>query len=138
MYWMLMPYRRYAEFTGRSRRQEYWMFVLFYVLVFVVLNVIFGTNEVTRTPTGFGYGSRLVGGGGVIGGLFALASLIPALAVSVRRLHDQDRSGWLLLLGLIPFFGGFALFVFMCLSGTPGPNRYGPDPKDPMSADVFR
>ncbi|OYU36106.1 DUF805 domain-containing protein [Novosphingobium sp. PASSN1] len=142
MNWMLLPYRRYAEFSGRSRRREYWMFALFYVLVFVVLNALFGTNEVTRTSTNFGtgfsYGSRLVGGGGLIGGLFALASLIPALAVSVRRLHDQDRSGWMLLLGLIPFFGGFVLLVFMCLEGTRGANQYGPDPKDPGSAEVFR
>lgn len=138
MNWMLLPYRRYAEFSGRSRRREYWMFGLFYLLVFVVLNALFGTNEVTRTPTGFGYGSRLVGGGGFVGGLFALASFIPALALSVRRLHDQGRSGWMLLLGLIPFFGGFVLLVFMCLEGTRGPNQYGPDPKDPGSAEVFR
>lgn len=137
MNWMLLPYRRYAEFSGRSRRREYWMFVLFYVLVFAVLNAVFGTNEVTRTPTGFGYGSRLVGGGGIIGALFALGSLIPALAVGVRRLHDQDRSGWLMLLALIPILGGFALFVLMCLDGTRGPNRFGPDPKDPAGADVF-
>lgn len=138
MNWMLLPYRRYFEFSGRSRRREYWMFVLFYVLVFVGLNAAFGTNQVTRTPTGFGYGSQLVGGGGLIGGLFALASFVPALALSVRRLHDQDRSGWLLLLGLIPLFGGFVLFVFMCLEGTRGANRFGPDPKDPASAEVFR
>ncbi|GEN99078.1 membrane protein [Novosphingobium sediminis] len=138
MNWMLLPYRRYAEFTGRSRRREYWMFVLLFVLVFAVLNAVFGTNEVVRTPNGFGYGSRLVGGGGTLGGLFALVTFIPALAVSVRRLHDQDRSGWLLLLMLLPFFGGFALFVLMCLEGTRGPNQYGPDPKDPLSVDVFR
>jgi uncharacterized membrane protein YhaH (DUF805 family) len=142
MNWMLLPYRRYAEFTGRSRRREYWMFVLFCVLVFAVLNALFGTNEVIRTSTdfgtGFSYGSRLTGGGGVIGGLFALASFIPALAVSVRRLHDQDRTGWLLLLVFLPFFGGFALFVLMCLEGTRGPNRYGFDPKNPTDIDVFR
>ncbi len=135
--WMLLPYRRYAEFTGRSRRREYWSFALFYVLVFFVLNLLFGTNDFARTPTGFGYGSRLVGGGGMVGGLFALASFIPALAVSVRRLHDQDRSGWLLLLGLIPLLGGFALLVLMCLSGTHGGNRYGSDPKQPGDASVF-
>lgn len=141
MNWMLLPYRRYFEFTGRSRRREYWMFVLFYVLVFVVLNALFGTNEVTRTSTdfgtGFSYGSRLAGGGGVIGGLFALVSFIPALALSVRRLHDQDRTGWLLLLAFIPFFGGFALLVLMCLEGTRGPNQYGSDPKNPGNIDVF-
>lgn len=138
MNWMLLPYRRYFDFAGRSRRREYWMFALFYVLVLVALNVVFGTNEVVRTPTGFGYGSRLVGGGGLVGSVVGLASLIPALAVSVRRLHDQDRSGWLLLLGLIPLLGSFALLVLMCLDGTRGGNRFGPDPKNPGSADVFR
>ena len=137
MNWMILPYRRYFEFSGRSRRREYWMFALFYLLVLVALTAVFGTNEVVRTPTGFGYGSRLVGGGGMLGNVFGLATLIPALAVSVRRLHDQDRSGWLLLLGLIPLFGGFALLVLMCLDGTRGTNRFGPDPKDPSSADVF-
>ena len=138
MNWMILPYRRYFDFAGRSRRREYWMFVLFYLLVIMALNAVFGTNEVVRTPTGFGYGSRLVGGGGLVGSLFGLASLIPALAVSVRRLHDQDRSGWLLLLGLIPLFGSFALLVLMCLDGTRGSNRFGSDPKDPGSVDVFR
>lgn len=138
MNWMLLPYRRYFEFSGRSRRREYWMFVLFYVLVFVLLGAAFGSNDLTVAPVGFGFSSRLVGGGGVIGNIFALASFIPALALSVRRLHDQGRSGWMLLLGLIPLFGGFVLLVFMCLEGTRGPNQYGPDPKDPGSADVFR
>jgi uncharacterized membrane protein YhaH (DUF805 family) len=137
MHWMILPYRRYAEFSGRSRRKEYWMFVLFYVLVFVALDVLFGTRDVVTGPGRYYYGSRLVGGGGVVGGLFWLGSLIPHLAVSVRRLHDQDRSGWLLLLLLIPFLGWFALLVLMCLEGTHGANRYGPDPKDPGQASVF-
>jgi uncharacterized membrane protein YhaH (DUF805 family) len=135
--WMLLPYRRYAEFAGRSRRREYWMFILFYLVVYAVLNAVFGTSDWVRTPTGFGYGSALVGGGGIVAGLFALFSFVPALAVSIRRLHDQDRSGWLLLLGLIPLLGGFALLVLMCLSGTVGGNRYGPDPKQPGDASVF-
>lgn len=62
---------------------------------------------------------------------------IPGLAVQVRRFHDQDKSGWFILLGFIPYIGGLILFVFMCLEGTRGPNRFGPDPKDPYSEDVF-
>jgi len=137
MNWMLMPYRRYAEFTGRSRRKEYWMFVLFYFVVMIVLDAAFGTRDVVDAPGGFYYGTRLVGGAGVIGGLFWLVSIIPHLAVSVRRLHDQDRTGWLLLLLFLPILGWFALFVLMCLDGTHGANRYGPDPKNPTNADVF-
>ncbi|BEV01111.1 DUF805 domain-containing protein [Novosphingobium olei] len=137
MNWMLLPYRRYAEFSGRSRRREYWMFALFYFLVLVALNAAFGTNEVQRGAGTFVYGSRLVGAGNWVGGLFWLASLIPSLAVSVRRLHDQDRTGWLLLLMFIPFLGWFALLVLMCLEGTRGPNRFGPDPKNPVPSDVF-
>ena len=137
MNWMILPYRRYAEFTGRSRRREYWMFALFYVVVMIVLNALFGTNDLQSSNGTMTYGSRLVGAGGWIGGLFWLASIVPGLAVSVRRLHDQDRTGWLLLLGLIPFFGWFALFVLMCLDGTRGTNRFGADPKNPSPADVF-
>lgn len=137
MEWMLLPYRRYAEFSGRSRRKEYWMFALFYLLVMIVLNAIFGTNQVERGAGTFVYGSRLVGAGSWVGGLFWLVTLIPSLAVSVRRLHDQDKSGWLLLLVLIPFLGWFALLVLMCLEGTRGGNRHGPDPKNPTDASVF-
>lgn len=68
--------------------------------------------------------------------LVALAIIVPSLAVSVRRLHDQDKSGWWLLINLIPF-GGIVLLVFFCTDGTRGPNRFGPDPKDPYSEDVF-
>jgi uncharacterized membrane protein YhaH (DUF805 family) len=137
MNWMILPYRRYADFAGRSRRREYWMFALFYVLVMIVLNAVFGTNEVERGNGAFVYGSRLVGAGCWISGLLWLVSIVPGLAVTIRRLHDQDRSGWLLLLWLIPFLGWFAILVLMCLDGTRGPNRFGPDPKNPTPADVF-
>lgn len=138
MEWMILPYRRYADFSGRSRRKEYWLFALFYVLVMLVLNAVFGTNEVVRGTGSFVYGTRLVGAGSWVGGLFALFSLVPSLAVSVRRLHDQDRSGWLLLLWLIPFLGWFALLVLMLLEGTRGANRYGPDPKTPADSSIFQ
>lgn len=137
MHWMILPYRRYAEFSGRSRRREYWSFVLFYFLVFVVLNVVFGHPQTVTGPGMAAAYSGLTGIPAVIGSLFALGSLIPHLAVAVRRLHDQNRSGWLILLGLIPILGWFALLVLHCLEGTPGPNRYGPDPKDPYDAGAF-
>jgi uncharacterized membrane protein YhaH (DUF805 family) len=139
MEWMILPYRRYFEFGGRSRRREYWMFVLFTVLVNAVLEAVFGTRTSGYGPTGASFAVTMQGGlGEVISGLFALASLIPGLAVSVRRLHDQDRSGLLLLLALIPFLGWFALLVLMCLEGTRGPNRFGADPKGRVDTrDVF-
>ena len=139
MEWMILPYRRYFEFSGRSRRREYWMFVLLTVTVNVVLDLVFGTRTSNFGPGGANFAVGVQGGiGGAISGLFALASFIPSLAVSIRRLHDQDRSGWLLLIVLIPFLGWFALLVLMCLEGTRGPNRFGSDPKgriDPR--DVF-
>jgi uncharacterized membrane protein YhaH (DUF805 family) len=69
-------------------------------------------------------------------GLFGLALFIPSIAVQVRRFHDQDRTGWLILLGLIPYVGGLIVLVFMCLPGTRGTNRFGPDPKENI-ADAF-
>ena len=139
MEWMILPYRRYFDFLGRSRRREYWMFFLFTVLVQAVLEAVFGTRTGGVGPTSANFAVSIQGGvGGVISGLFSLATLIPSLAVSIRRLHDQDRSGWLLLLVLIPFLGWFALLVLMCLEGTRGPNRFGSDPKGRIDArDVF-
>lgn len=140
--WMILPYRRYFQFVGRSRRKEYWFFVLFQVLVSIVISALFGVQTTTEQSEQFGayvgVSSQLTGTGGLVQNLFGLVSFIPGLAVAVRRLHDQDRSGWLLLLVFIPLFGWFALFVLMCLDGTLGPNRHGPDPKRPESdADVF-
>jgi uncharacterized membrane protein YhaH (DUF805 family) len=102
---------QYAVFSGRARRAEYWWFVLFYVIAYVVAAVI---DQALGAP--------------VLTLIVALGLLVPSLAVSVRRLHDTDRSGWWLLLGLIPF-GGIVVLVFECLDGQPGPNRYGPSPK---------
>jgi uncharacterized membrane protein YhaH (DUF805 family) len=139
MEWMILPYRRYFEFGGRSRRREYWMFFLFTLLVNAVLEAVFGTRTGGVGPNGANFAVSIKGGtGGLISGLFALGSFIPSLAVSIRRLHDQDRGGWMLLLVLIPFLGWFALLVLMCLEGTRGPNRFGSDPKGRIDArDVF-
>ena len=136
--WMIMPYRRYAEFGGRSRRMEYWSFVLFTIVVNAVLSAVFGHVELARAGAQSAMYLAATGGSGPIGGIFALVNFIPSLAVAVRRLHDQDRSGWLLLLIFVPILGWFALFVIFLLNGTTGRNRYGPDPKQPYETDVFR
>lgn len=136
--WMLKPYRRYADFSGRSQRMEYWMFTLFTTIVaLVAVAIIFAGGPVVDeygTPGEPGM-MFYVGMGLLI--LFGLGSIVPAIAVQVRRFHDQDKSGWFVLLGFIPYVGGLIVFVFMCLDGTHGPNRFGADPKDPSSADVF-
>jgi len=107
-------FSKYVTFSGRARRPEYWYWVLFGVLVAIVAGildaVIFGANS------------------GVFSGLSSLALLLPNLAVTVRRLHDIDRSGWWMLILLLPFIGAVVLFVFMCLRGIAGPNRFGQDP----------
>jgi uncharacterized membrane protein YhaH (DUF805 family) len=150
MEWMLLPLRRYADFSGRSRRREYWMFTLLNLLIGCVL---FGLAVAAGLPLGAmadpGEAAGLVSGGlmMVLGLLFLvwwLAILIPSIAVSVRRLHDRDMSGWwylgLIVASMIPIIGflfSIGLLVLMLLPGTPGPNRFGPDPKDPSQAAVF-
>lgn len=136
MQWMILPYRRYFDFSGRSRRMEYWMFALFQVLVGAVISALFGVNTYQVGAT-VGFNSALTGTGGLLQNVFGLISFIPGLAVAVRRLHDQDRSGWLLLLIFLPILGWFALFVLMLLSGTKGPNKYGMDPKSSYDIDAF-
>lgn len=139
MHWMILPYRRYFDFLGRSRRKEYWMFLLFYLIVMVVIVSLFGeTTSYVRGPMSVSANRTLTPLGNTVSGIFWLASIVPALAVGVRRLHDQGRSGWLMLIALIPFFGWFALLVLMLLDGTPGDNEYGPDPKGRGTVDVFR
>lgn len=138
MDWMLLPYRRYFEFSGRSRRREYWLFVLFYLLVLMVINALFGVPVAMRAGLWFSYAMVMNGTGSTIGNVFWLFSLIPALAVAVRRLHDIDRSGFWLLLSFVPFLGWFTLLIFMCLDGTAGGNRFGADPKARGIVDIFR
>lgn len=137
MEWMLMPYRRYADFSGRSQRKEYWMFFLLYtlVLVFGAMLIFAGMPNIQADPQAVPGISTWIGGALVV--LYLLGSIVPAIAVTVRRFHDQDKSGWMWLLNFIPYVGGLIVFVFMCLDGSHGANRFGPDPKDPHTADVF-
>jgi uncharacterized membrane protein YhaH (DUF805 family) len=128
MEWMLLPIKRYTDFSGRSRRKEYWMFLLGVVIVAILLGIIEGVLGLSGMVAGV-YGPLTV--------IFLLGIIIPSIAVQIRRFHDQDKSGWFVLLGLIPFVGGLIVLVFMCLEGTKGPNRFGADPKDPGGAEVF-
>lgn len=128
MEWMLMPLKRYAEFSGRSRRMEYWMFLLGVVIVAIILSIIESILGLSGMVGGF-YGPLTL--------LLVLAIIIPGIAVQVRRFHDQDKTGWLVLLGFIPIIGGIIVLVFMCLEGTKGPNQYGPDPKGASDPAVF-
>jgi uncharacterized membrane protein YhaH (DUF805 family) len=130
MNWMLLPLKRYADFSGRSQRKEYWMFTLGMIIAEIVIMVVEGILGINRMVGGI-YGPILT--------LFFLAIFVPSLAVSIRRLHDTDKSGWFLLLGLIPFVGAIILLVFFCTDGTSGANRFGSDPKasDGNLGDVF-
>lgn len=120
MYWWLKCWSKYAVFRGRAQRQEYWYFVLF--TVFANFACLFLDNYLgTRHPT-----ARV----GLIGGIFAFAALLPTLAVSARRLHDTGKSGWYLLLGLVPLIGAIVLLIFMVQPTMIGENVYGPDPRE--------
>jgi len=119
MSWYLQVLRKYAVFSGRARRKEYWMFYLFTLLFLVPLIVVDMMTGTLNRDIGFG----------VLSGLYVLATLLPTLAVSVRRLHDIGRSGWWLLIGLIPILGPMVLFITTVLDSEPGVNHYGPNPK---------
>lgn len=141
MQWMFLPFRRYFDFSGRSRRMEYWMFQLLNVIVIVVLICLILAGMPWDTmddpaPSEEAPGA-LSSAGIILATLWILATIIPALAVTVRRFHDQDKSGWMFLLNFIPVVGGWIVLFFMVMPGTFGENSYGPDPKDPHSADVF-
>ncbi|WP_327303199.1 DUF805 domain-containing protein [Streptomyces sp. NBC_01298] len=105
--------KRYVDFNGRARRQEYWMYTLIYVallIVAIVVDFALGTYPLLYS-------------------LLALGLFLPTLGVGVRRLHDQGKSGWWILVGIIPFVGWIWAIVLMATEGTPGPNQYGPSPK---------
>jgi uncharacterized membrane protein YhaH (DUF805 family) len=115
--------KKYATFEGRARRKEYWYFILFYCIALVALaivDVLAGTYSEEAEL-------------GLFSALFVLATLIPMIAVTVRRLHDTDRSGWWVLISFIPLIGSLVLLVFAVLDSTPGANRFGANPKGVMA-----
>jgi len=139
-----MFFVRYVDFQGRSRRSEYWWVALFNVIVMAVLAILLmvlgGFNPETGEmgPLGFVF----IG----IMGLYGLGIIIPSIALFIRRLHDINQTGWiylgLVIASFIPLIGllaSIAQIVIACIPGTAGPNKYGPDPKDPAagSADIF-
>ncbi|MEU2154055.1 DUF805 domain-containing protein [Streptomyces sp. NPDC019396] len=113
MHWYLDVLKKYAVFSGRARRQEYWMFTLINVIVYAVLMGI----DLGVLNLGF------------IAPLYSLLVLLPALGVTIRRLHDTGRSGWFVLLGLIPLVGPIILLVFLAGEGKAEDNQYGSNPK---------
>jgi uncharacterized membrane protein YhaH (DUF805 family) len=128
MNWYLKVLKNYAGFSGRARRKEYWMFVLFYVITLVIAAIL---DNVLGTTFKFGEGETAMKlPYGYIQTLLILVFFIPSLAVGVRRLHDTRRSGWMMLLCLIPIVGGIWLLVLMLIEGTPGENEYGLNPKE--------
>lgn len=109
--------KNYAVFNGRARRAEFWQYALVNFVIAIVLYVI-----------GLAMGSL------VLYYIYGVAVLVPGLAIMARRLHDTNRSGWWILIALVPLVGAIVLLVFACLEGDRGPNQHGPDPKVPAEA----
>lgn len=110
----------YATFKGRARRSEYWFIQLFLIITNVAvgaIDLVLMNGDVDRFIAN--------GGGGIVGLVWILVTIVPALAVLVRRLHDTGKSGWWVLMGFVPFAGAIVLFVFTVLDSTPGENKYG-------------
>lgn len=129
MQWYLEVLEKYAVFTGRSRRAEYWYFQLFNFLIGFALVFTFSfLGGMVAAMAGADARAAATAADGVYI-LYALATFLPALGVLVRRLHDTGRSGWWVLIGFVPFVGGIALLVFCIQDGEPGPNQYGSNPK---------
>lgn len=120
MNWYLKVLKQYADFSGRARRKEYWMFFLFN-MIFAFLAAIIDNVAGTASPE-LGYG--------IFYGIYALAVFIPGLAVGVRRLHDVGKSGWMLLIALIPLIGAIWLLVLMVTDSQQGSNKWGENPKE--------
>jgi uncharacterized membrane protein YhaH (DUF805 family) len=113
MEWYIKVIQNYVGFQGRARRKEYWMFVVISFVISIILEVI----------------QRVLHLGQLLTTLYSLAVLLPSLAVSMRRLHDTGRTGWWILIGLIPIIGTIILLVYMFLDSQEDENKYGPNPK---------
>jgi uncharacterized membrane protein YhaH (DUF805 family) len=123
MNWYLDAWKNYVNFQGRARRKAYWMFVLFNIIALVILSLIEGALGLSGQN---GYG--------ILTGLYSLAIILPLIALAVRRLHDTGRSGWWILIGLVPLIGPIVLIIFYVTDSQPGANQYGPNPKESPTA----
>jgi len=122
-WWKKVVLQNYANFKGRARRKEFWMFILFHVIFLIIAGILdnlLGLNFKTQRA-GFSTGPIYL--------IYALAVLIPCLAVWARRLHDTGKSCWWLLIALVPIIGAIVLLIFAIFDSTPGENKYGPNPK---------
>ncbi len=119
MNWYLLVLKKYVDFSGRARRKEYWMFMLFHVIFAVAAVIVDDLMGLSFDESGVG----------LVYILYAVATFLPGLAVSVRRLHDIGKSGWMILISLIPIIGGIWLLVLAVTEGEPNANQYGPNPK---------
>ena len=136
---MLNPLRRYADFNGRARRREFWSWFLFVAIMMFVLMYLDAALGLGGSATGYRTGNS-VGfsmSGGLLSLLFAIATLLPTLAVGARRLHDVGKSAWYLLFNFVLIFGWAYLLYLYVQPGMNGPNEYGPDPKAADSSKVF-
>ena len=120
MFWYLEALKKYAVFGGRARRREYWFFFLVNGIISILLSVI---------DSSFSSPFDADAGFGALSGIYTVAVLLPGLSVGVRRLHDTGKSGWWLLICLVPFVGVIVLLVFLIMDGEPEENQYGPNPK---------
>ncbi|MDR0874052.1 MAG: DUF805 domain-containing protein [Prevotellaceae bacterium] len=123
MNWYLKVLKQYADFSGRARRTEYWMYTLFNVIAIFILAILMVLLALTGS-------SVLAAAGTILYYLYALAVLVPSLAVCVRRLHDIGKSGWFYFIGFIPFVGIIILLVWLCTDSQPGANNWGENPKE--------
>jgi len=117
-------FSNYVNFQGRARRSEYWFWQLFYWLVIIAFSIPVGMTAESSN------GDVFSGFAGILLILFILATWLPSFAMTVRRLHDSGKSGWLVLLNIIPYIGAIILFIMMLFDSAPEENQYGPNPKD--------
>jgi uncharacterized membrane protein YhaH (DUF805 family) len=122
MQWYTDVIKKYVEFSGRARRQEFWMFNLINAVIWLVL---LGIDNAIGTDQGQYHTS------GILSGIYSLAVLLPSIAVAIRRMHDTNRTGWWVLINLICCIGWIIFIVFAAKEGDAGANQYGPDPKGP-------